>query len=272
MNEDTSINDTSNRSINSTNSIKSTNSINTYNSIDNYDINTRKRSNTLDISSLSNLNRRKKIINNLNLSQTDNDNNNNLSFDEKLQKLRLKSKNNKIKHNKKNHLVDKLDNYYSNKINDREDVEEDILSDIVLDREEQLASADTDENENDNNNNKDNNNNNDNNDNDDGKLKFLKVNKYHIKSNFQNLLNTSFWSIDQLYVKPGDKDFVIWFFASSYMPLLAGCIGPLSNLLSVGALVSSWKTSKDNPLEWTPDESWQFQFGVGYWLVSLYYH
>ncbi|GMG00413.1 unnamed protein product [[Candida] boidinii] len=277
MNENTSINDTSNHTINSTDSNQTTGSnhtagsnhttgsINKYNPIDNYDINShthntrRKRSNTLDISSLSTLNRRKKLADKLNSLEEDDEN---LTFHEKLEKLRLNSKiqnknkdknknKNKIKFNK-NHLAKKLDDYYSNKINDRDDEEEDILSDIILNREELLSSPKIDENYENENNEKDTN------DSDQEKLKILKVNKYYIKSNYQNLLNTSFWSIDQLYVKPGDSDFIIWFLASSYMPLLAGCIGPLSNLLSIGALVSSWKTSKENPLEWESDESWVY--------------
>lgn len=48
-------------------------------------------------------------------------------------------------------------------------------------------------------------------------------------------------SILNLYVRPGEPHFVMWFLISSYFPLIAACLGPLSNMISIIALIEHWR-------------------------------
>lgn len=64
---------------------------------------------------------------------------------------------------------------------------------------------------------------------------------------YNSFLNSATWQISNLNVKPGDKHFIFWFFVSSYIPLLASCSGPLSNVFSLLAIICPWKILKVDP-------------------------
>lgn len=57
----------------------------------------------------------------------------------------------------------------------------------------------------------------------------------------QHALNVRLESILSLNVRPGEPFFVLWFLISSYFPLIAACLGPLANMISIVALVEHWK-------------------------------
>ncbi|CAX41959.1 outward-rectifier potassium channel, putative [Candida dubliniensis CD36] len=57
----------------------------------------------------------------------------------------------------------------------------------------------------------------------------------------QHALNVRLESILNLNVRPGEPYFVLWFLISSYFPLIAACLGPLANMISIVALVEHWK-------------------------------
>lgn len=44
-----------------------------------------------------------------------------------------------------------------------------------------------------------------------------------------------------------DEDPVNWWFASTGIPILAATLGPLANVLSIGALVTSWRVDLEDP-------------------------
>jgi len=68
-----------------------------------------------------------------------------------------------------------------------------------------------------------------------------------LKAFYFSILNSATWQISNLNVKPGDNHFIFWFFVSSYIPLLASCSGPLSNIFSLMAIICSWKINIDDP-------------------------
>ncbi|CAK9441067.1 uncharacterized protein LODBEIA_P49360 [Lodderomyces beijingensis] len=47
-----------------------------------------------------------------------------------------------------------------------------------------------------------------------------------------------------LNVRPGERHFVTWFIISSYFPLIAACLGPLANMISIVALIQHWRQDK----------------------------
>ena len=54
-------------------------------------------------------------------------------------------------------------------------------------------------------------------------------------------LNVPIVTIKNLKLKPGEDQFVIWFFISSYFPILSACLGPLANMISVVSLLEHWR-------------------------------
>ncbi|KAG7807631.1 hypothetical protein KL921_003926 [Ogataea angusta] len=73
---------------------------------------------------------------------------------------------------------------------------------------------------------------------------------------YDSLLNNADWNVENLQVRPGHPTFVVWFVFSSYFPLICGCLGPLSNLLSVAAVICNWKQDKVTGKPAGADESW----------------
>ncbi|KSA02054.1 uncharacterized protein AC631_02196 [Debaryomyces fabryi] len=52
--------------------------------------------------------------------------------------------------------------------------------------------------------------------------------------------------ITNLSLNPGDPYFLIWYFISSYFPLICACLGPLANMVSVIALIVHWRIEIEN--------------------------
>ncbi|KAG7707071.1 hypothetical protein KL914_002955 [Ogataea haglerorum] len=77
-----------------------------------------------------------------------------------------------------------------------------------------------------------------------------------IQQYYDSLLNNADWNVANLQVRPGQPTFLIWFVFSSYFPLICGCIGPLSNLLSVASVICKWKQDKVTGKPAGADESW----------------
>ena len=61
--------------------------------------------------------------------------------------------------------------------------------------------------------------------------------------------------IANLSLNPGDPYFLVWYFISSYFPLICACLGPIANMLSVIALIVHWKVKIDNS-KLIPDEKY----------------
>ncbi|CAI5759604.1 unnamed protein product [Candida verbasci] len=62
---------------------------------------------------------------------------------------------------------------------------------------------------------------------------------------FKNTFSFPVESVLNLNVKPGEPYFVFWFIISSYFPLTAACLGPLSNMVSIIALIQHWRQDKE---------------------------
>lgn len=59
---------------------------------------------------------------------------------------------------------------------------------------------------------------------------------------------------NDLNLKPGENNFLTWYFISSSFPIVAASIGPIANLGSVAALVSPWRLNDQN--DSIPDYHW----------------
>ena len=57
----------------------------------------------------------------------------------------------------------------------------------------------------------------------------------------KSALNVPIGAILNLNVMPGEPYFVMWFLISSYFPLIAACLGPLANMISIIALIQHWR-------------------------------
>ncbi|CDK26696.1 unnamed protein product [Kuraishia capsulata CBS 1993] len=91
-----------------------------------------------------------------------------------------------------------------------------------------------------------------------------------VKDYYRTLLNTNNWSIEDLAVKPGDRGFTIWFAMSSYFPLIAGCIGPVGNLMSLCAIICKWRVERETDKQVT-DLGWMMKvngISVMFGLIS----
>ncbi len=85
-----------------------------------------------------------------------------------------------------------------------------------------------------------------------------------VQDYLQTSLNSIQWRVSNLYVEPGDSSFVFWFMLSSYFPLLCGCIGPLSNMMSIFAIVCSWKIKKGSAIDSRDNEG-----GDEFWVYLV---
>lgn len=56
----------------------------------------------------------------------------------------------------------------------------------------------------------------------------------------QALLNVEKSKVEDIYVKPGSNEFMVWYISATYLPILAACLGPLANMTSIAALVLKW--------------------------------
>lgn len=65
-----------------------------------------------------------------------------------------------------------------------------------------------------------------------------------IREYYDTFLDTASWQVSNMILKPGDKHFLLWFFSSSYIPLICSCTGPLSNIFSLLAIICPWKLHK----------------------------
>lgn len=72
---------------------------------------------------------------------------------------------------------------------------------------------------------------------------------------YNSFLVSASSEIANLNFKPGDDEFLFWFVASSYIPLLCSCSGPLSNMFSLLAIICPWKSHKVNAV-YQPDPYW----------------
>ncbi|KAI5955333.1 TOK1 [Candida jiufengensis] len=80
--------------------------------------------------------------------------------------------------------------------------------------------------------------------NNDNKLKNNKNKPRIAPVALKNALNVPIEAVLNLNVRPGEKHFVMWFLISSYFPLIAACLGPLANMVSIIALIQHWRMDK----------------------------
>lgn len=55
--------------------------------------------------------------------------------------------------------------------------------------------------------------------------------------------------VSNINVKVGSGSFVVWFLIWTYLPIVTACVAPLSNMLSIAALVTHWRGSADGPYQ-----------------------
>jgi hypothetical protein len=78
-------------------------------------------------------------------------------------------------------------------------------------------------------------------------------------------------SLGQLSSNPNKLWTRRWWFASKAVPILAATIGPLANVLSIAAIVTSWRTQLQNNGE-LPEGADALGVGIRdpHWLVTPY--
>lgn len=66
------------------------------------------------------------------------------------------------------------------------------------------------------------------------------------------VLTAPIGAISNLTVRPGEPHFLWWYSISTYFPLLSACVGPLSNCISIVALIEHWRQDRTS-LNLVPD-------------------
>lgn len=57
----------------------------------------------------------------------------------------------------------------------------------------------------------------------------------------QHALNANIYTIKMLTRRPGTPYFSFWFMVSTFTPIMSACVGPLANMISIGAIVDPWR-------------------------------
>ncbi|TID28318.1 hypothetical protein CANINC_002495 [Pichia inconspicua] len=65
-----------------------------------------------------------------------------------------------------------------------------------------------------------------------------------LKEYYDLIINSAAWQQANMNLKPGDQFYLFWFFCSAFIPLVASCTGPLSNIFSLLAIICPWKVHK----------------------------
>lgn len=76
-----------------------------------------------------------------------------------------------------------------------------------------------------------------------------------LKEYYDLIINSAAWQQANMNLKPGDDFYLFWFFCSAFIPLVASCTGPLSNIFSLLAIICPWKVHKFNTKHAT-DPAW----------------
>lgn len=60
----------------------------------------------------------------------------------------------------------------------------------------------------------------------------------------KHTLHVPIVSVTNLTVQPGESHFILWLLISSFFPLVAACLAPLGNLISLVALIEHWRVDR----------------------------
>ncbi|ABN65961.2 outward-rectifier potassium channel [Scheffersomyces stipitis CBS 6054] len=71
-----------------------------------------------------------------------------------------------------------------------------------------------------------------------------KVKQKDVPMIVKNSLAMPITTVTSMKVRPGEPNFVYWYFVSSYFPLISACLGPLANMISIISLVQHWRIEK----------------------------
>ncbi|KAL7664362.1 Potassium channel domain-containing protein [[Candida] zeylanoides] len=77
----------------------------------------------------------------------------------------------------------------------------------------------------------------------------------------KHILNVPISTLTTLAIKPGEPHFVLWFFISSYFPVITACIGPMANMISVIGLIQHWRVDAATGSN-IPDTGVPFAFNI----------
>lgn len=81
-----------------------------------------------------------------------------------------------------------------------------------------------------------------------GNNSFNSSNDAHRKTRFvlEHSLAVPMATVENLHVQPGDPYFALWLFISAYFPVIAACIAPLGNLISLIGLLEHWQLDPES--------------------------
>ncbi|CAH2350475.1 outward-rectifier potassium channel Tok1p [[Candida] railenensis] len=57
----------------------------------------------------------------------------------------------------------------------------------------------------------------------------------------KHIINVPLSTLTTLTIKPGEPYFLLWYFISSYFPLITACLGPVANMISFIGLIQHWR-------------------------------
>ena len=57
----------------------------------------------------------------------------------------------------------------------------------------------------------------------------------------KHIINVPLSTLTTLTIKPGEPYFLLWYFISSYFPLITACVGPVANMISFIGLIEHWR-------------------------------
>lgn len=66
-------------------------------------------------------------------------------------------------------------------------------------------------------------------------------NKNHNMVALKHIINVPLSTLTTLSIKPGEPHFILWYFISSFFPLITACLGPVANMISVIGLIQHWR-------------------------------
>lgn len=74
--------------------------------------------------------------------------------------------------------------------------------------------------------------------------------------------------VSNLTVQPGEPDFIAWLAVSSLFPLIAACMAPLGNLISLVGLVEHWRIDRDTN-QTVKDDGQSFALNVTAFVMGI---
>lgn len=68
--------------------------------------------------------------------------------------------------------------------------------------------------------------------------------------------------------RPGSPYFTLWFMVSTFTPIMSACVGPLANMISIGAIVDPWRNDPSGSHK-IPDSGWVLGLNIASLIIGF---